>query len=265
MQEVRRPVGREIIDALAAVQEHATSVAALIHYDLKDAVERFLLSYFATSIELAAGCIALANHTETIGIPILARSVLEAHVDFRCLLADPGYKECIEAAHDLEWAKVIDEAVAGGGAYLAKLGAEPAVLHERVKIAEREQLRASLGVRRLRAKQRFERAGMDEAYYSVYNFLCAEAHNDARALISRHIKEDAQGVIRLTIFGDDCGFVETGLMQVHDVLSAMTDAICKRFKIVEPDRSTVNATYEAARRVVAARDSSMPSGVQAGP
>ena len=53
---------------------------------------------------------------------------------------------------------------------------------------------------------------MRELYYPAYNILLAEAHNDARALISRHIKEDANQVVRLTIFGDDLGFDESSVM-----------------------------------------------------
>jgi hypothetical protein len=234
---------------LIAVKDHATAVAALVRYDLGDGQQRYLLSYFCTAIELAAASIALAQHTESIGIPVLARSVLEAHVDFRCLLADPSYVEWIEAAHDREWAKVFDEAVSAGGAYLAKLGAEPSVGKERNRIAEREARRAPLGIRKLKAKERFGRAGMQELYYCVYNFLCAEAHNDARALISRHIKEDRDGLIRLTVYGDDLAFVETSLMQVHDALSGMTEGICRKFSVAEPDRAAVDATFVAAKRL----------------
>ncbi len=247
MAETRRPFAPPVINALIAVRDHAMAAASLVHYDLTDAVQRYLLSYFCTGIELSSASISLAQQTENIGIPILARSILEAHVDFKCLLADPGYVEWIEAAHDREWAKVIDEATNAGGAYLAKLGAEPTVRQERDQITSRETDRVARGIRKLKAMERFRRAGMQELYYSVYNFLCAEAHNDARALISRHIKEDANQVVRLTIYGDDLGFDETNLMQVHDSLSAMTEGICQRFSIAEPDRTAVDTTFAEAR------------------
>jgi Family of unknown function (DUF5677) len=254
MAETRRPIAPVVIEALMAVKDHATSVAGLIRYDLRDAQQRYLLAYFCTVIELTAACTVLAQTTENVGIPILARSALEAFVDFRCLRADPRYGECIEAAHDREWAKVIDEAMSAGGAYLGQLGAEAAVQEERARIAHRQEHRGALGIRKLTAKERFARAGLHELYYSVYNFLCAEAHNDARALISRHIKEDDAGVVRLTIYGDDLAFVETGLMQVHDALSAMTEAICETFRVTEPDRSRVDTTFAAAKRWVGSQE-----------
>lgn len=254
MTDTRQPVEPVIIEALLAVKDHATEVAALIHYDLRDPQQRYLLSYFCTGIELAAACIVLGQSTECIGIPILARSTLEAYVDFKCLVADAAYVECIEAAHDREWAKVFDEAVSAGGAYLGQLGAEASVQRERAAIAEREDRRQASGIRRLTAKERFARAGVAELYYSVYNFLCAEAHNDARALIGRHIKEDDQGVVRLTIYGDNLSFLEAGLMQVHDALGAMTEGICKRFDVTEPDRTRVDATFAAAREWTMSRE-----------
>jgi hypothetical protein len=123
-----------------------------------------------------------------------------------------------------------------------------------VRVAHREAHRAAIGIKKLAAKERFARAGMQEPYYSVYNFLCAEAHNDARALISRHIKENDAGVVRLTMYGDDLACVEAGLMQVHDALSAMTEAICDAFGLTEPDRTRVDTTFAAAKRWVTARE-----------
>lgn len=245
--ETRRPIETAFIEALIAARDHAVAVAALAHYDMSDAQQRYLLAYFCTEIEFAGACIALAQQAESVGIPILARSALEAHVDFRCLLSDPAYVEWIEAAHDREWAKLMDEATRDGGAYLAQLGAEPSLREERARIAHREEHRAALGIRQAKAKDRFARAEMAQLYYSVYNMLCAEAHNDARALINRHIKADSEDDVRLTIYGNDLANVETGLMQVHDSLSYMTESICAKFSIVEPDRSAVDKTYAAAK------------------
>jgi len=259
MTETRQPIEPVIIEALIAVKDHATSIASLIHYDLLDARERYLLAYFCTAIELTGACTVLAQTTESIGIPILARSVLEALVDFKCLVTDPGYVECIEAAHDREWSKVFEEATSAGGAYLGQLGAHALVQREHAAIIEREARRKEIGIRKLTAKERFEHAGVPELYYSVYNFFCAEAHNDARALISRHIKEDEAGVVRLTIYGDDLAFLDVGLMQVHDAVAAMTEGICRIFKVAERDRARVEQTFTAAKRWVTAHEEAVAS------
>jgi len=71
----------------------------------------------------------------------------------------------------------------------------------------------------------------------------------------RHIKEDDAGVVRLTVYGDDHGFVEAGLMQAHDALSGMVEGICEVFRVAEPDRARVDATFAAAKRRVTAGES----------
>jgi len=249
--EKRREVAQEFVAALIALREHAAAVANLVHYDARDARQRYLLSYFCTAIELAGAAIVLARSAETIGLPILARSALEALVDFRCLMLDPSYVEFIEAAHDAEWAKLINEAIDTPGAYLGELAAHASVNEERERIAHREAHREAIGIRTLTVRNKFRRAGMEGLYHSVYNFFCSETHNNARALINRHFKEDSAGVLRLTIYGDDVATVEPGLSQVHDALSAMTEGICQTFGIAEPDRTAVDKAWTAAKRLVA--------------
>lgn len=37
-------------------------------------------------------------------------------------------------------------------------------------------------------EQKFQRAGMEKEYRSVYNSLCSHAHNNLRSLIDRHVE-----------------------------------------------------------------------------
>ena len=37
-------------------------------------------------------------------------------------------------------------------------------------------------------EQKFQRAGMEKEYRSIYNSLCSDAHNNLRALIDRHVE-----------------------------------------------------------------------------
>ena len=242
-------IAREIYEAAEAAYDHAIEVARLAVFDLPDPSDRYLMSYFATAIEQTGGCLALAREGQITSIPILARSILEAWIDFRCLAADPAYVDFIEAKHDKEWTKVFD-AAANNNLYLAKIGAEPSVIAERDRIRRDTAARAARGVKALRAVERFYRANKGELYYSVYNYLCSEAHNDARALISRHIEADDNGQPRLTLYRADAPYVETSLLQAHDVLAEMTETVCRRFNVQEPDRARVQAAYEAARRLV---------------
>ena len=125
MTHARKPVPFEAVNALIAAYDYALTVASAMHFDLYAPGDRFTTAYFSTSIELVTGCIVLAKANETIGIPILVRTLLEAYVDFHCVFADSQYSEYIEAAHDHEWAKVMDTALTGDSIYLGKLGEEP--------------------------------------------------------------------------------------------------------------------------------------------
>jgi hypothetical protein len=66
-------------------------------------VDLYLSTYLATAAELSGACLVLAQSGETVGIPILVRSLLKARVDFECLLRDDNYPLNIEALHDKEW------------------------------------------------------------------------------------------------------------------------------------------------------------------
>ncbi len=44
MAETRRPFAPPVINALIAVRDHAIAVASLVHYDLTDAVQRYMTS-----------------------------------------------------------------------------------------------------------------------------------------------------------------------------------------------------------------------------
>lgn len=246
----RKPVRPELIEAIGATRAHAVAVAILVRYDFRDVHQRYLIAYLCTGIELAGAALVLAKSAETIGIPILARAALEAHVDFKCLIADPNYVELMEAAHDKEWARAIDRAGRSRNPDLVAMSQAPAAVEERARSAHREAHRKAVGIFALTAEQRFTQAGLLDLYDSAYNFLSAETHTNPRALITRHFREDADGQPKLAIYADDSAFVDMGLMHIHDALAEMTEGICKAFNVQEPDRTQMDAAYAAAKRAV---------------
>jgi Family of unknown function (DUF5677) len=245
-------IAREVYEAAEAAYDHAIAVAGVAVFDMPNPSDRYLMCYFATAIEQTGGSLALAREGQITSIPILARSILEAWIDFRCLAADASYVDYIEAKHDKEWEKVFD-AAENNNIYLAELGGEPLVNTERVRICRETAARSARGVHPLKAYARFQRANKAALYYSVYNHLCAEAHNDARALTGRHLDLDEDNRPRLTLYRDDAPYVETSLLAAHDILSEMTETVCARFNVQEPDRARVQASFEAAQRLVAGR------------
>jgi hypothetical protein len=127
MGEGQQMIAKEIYEAAETAYNRAIAVAGLVVFQLPDPTDRYLICYFATAIEKIGGCLALAREGQLTSIPILARTILEAWMDFRCLAADPNYVEYIEAKHDEKWVKVFD-AAANNNLHLAKLGSEPSVI-----------------------------------------------------------------------------------------------------------------------------------------
>ena len=247
--QTRSSVGSELIEAVSVAKDYAASVAALVRYDFGDPHQRYLIAYLCTGIELAGAALMLARSAETIGIPILARAALEAHVDFKCLVADPNYVESMEAAHDKEWARAIDRAARSKNPDLVAMSQAPAAVEERARIAHREAHRKAIGIFALTAEQRFTQAGLLDLYDSAYNFLSAETHTNPRALITRHFRDD-DGQPKLAVYADDSAFVGMGLMHIHDAIAEMAEGVCKAFNLEAPDRAQMDASYAAAKRAI---------------
>lgn len=240
----------ELYAAVEATHTYAQAVACKVNFNLGHEPDRYLLSYFATTIELTGGCLALVREQQFISIPILTRSVLEAWVDFVCLTADASYSKFIDAAHDSGVARMIDQAVLAGNQYLQQLGKEPSVLADREEIRKRDLENKKLGVKMLLAKERFERAGLTDMYYSVYSHLSAECHNDMRVLIQRHLTYNEAEGVRLTLYRADPPFVATSLFQILDLLTGMSMKVCERFGLDPPDRSRMDKTHLAATKLI---------------
>ena len=122
-------------------------------------------------------------------IPTIFRSILECSVDLHNLVDDPKYIHSMQLNYHQEWLNVIKTA-GTGNPYLTHI-AQMKTLEEQITQAtdEIKDARAQ-GGKYLSTSKRFNLAGMEEEYQSIYNFLCCDSHNNIRALISRHIDID---------------------------------------------------------------------------
>ena len=124
------------------------------------------------------------------GVPPIFRSILEAYVQFKNLNENAKYRYHMEAAYHEQWLKVLREALTKPNPYLKEIS-EREDLDSQIKDHEAEL--NSLKAKRyfpLKIFQRFERAGMEDEYRSLYNFLSNDAHSNIRALVSRHLEID---------------------------------------------------------------------------
>ena len=159
----------------------------------------YLMMMHCTIIELSSCCIELLKIGQPAAVPVIARSILEAYADLKCLLQDENHWRFMHAVHLKDKAKLTIEASSGNPLF-ADLAQQIEI--ERELSAVREEL-ASLkaeGVEPIKhISDRFKKAGMEAEYKSMYTLLCNDAHNSQSALISRHIEENGDG-FRITLF-----------------------------------------------------------------
>lgn len=182
-------IAKDLTDLLRDVVGAAVSDASELRFDGSHKWHFALVSIYLSMIEYCKSAHTLAVAGEGIAIPTLLRSVFEAHVDLKNLVADRSYGYKMDVANATEWLKV-QKAAKAGNPYLSSIGALPNIDS---LISETEHQISELrkkGHTTLKQHEKFAKAGFTEEYASVYNFLCCASHNNMRALVSRHFSLD---------------------------------------------------------------------------
>ena len=159
----------------------------------------YLMSMHCSIIELSSCCIELLKIGQATAVPVIARSVLEAYADLKCLLLDENHWRFMHARHLKDKAKFIKVASEGNqllADYSRQINAEGELSAVQEELAG---LKAE-GIEPIKhISDRFKKAGMEAEYKSMYALLCNEAHNSQSALVSRHLEADGDG-FRITLF-----------------------------------------------------------------
>ena len=152
-----------------------------------------LISLYGTILELVYSIGILAKSDTSIGISVLLRSIVEAHLDLSNLIKDSNYGYCLHAEYLTQWNNVLKSAQSGDNLFLKDFSKHPN-LTDRINEtrAQIEDLK-SKGFTPLSKRKKFEKANLDHAYSSFYNFLCCDSHNDLRSLYERHTWPNPEG------------------------------------------------------------------------
>jgi hypothetical protein len=152
-----------------------------------DASTPAILAYLSTIFDQAESCMILLQNKKFAGIEIIQRSSPEAYVHLTNLVDNPAYIENIATKFHFELARLLKEGAKGTNVYLAGLDkSQPAA--DALKEAEAELARLEKqGIKPMSIFDAFDLAKMADVYRSAYNSLCAEAHNDLRAVRRRHL------------------------------------------------------------------------------
>lgn len=210
--------------------ESSTRASSVIAVNRGEEANIFLLTLYATIMELCDTGAALVRTEKRAGIKTVVRSLIEAWVDFSALLLDADYLNNMKAAYHNEWKKLLEEGAGHDNPFLAGLRDHDRFDETLVEHRRELQRLNDRGVRVLNHLQRFERAGMRDVYRSVYNMLSAESHNNIRALIDRHA-QTRDGILQLRLFGPpDPSDTEIALDTIAGILLGSTQAIHERFE-----------------------------------
>ncbi|MCW8281566.1 DUF5677 domain-containing protein [Agrobacterium sp. InxBP2] len=169
-----------------------------LRFDKRSEVHRTLVSLYSTIIELTNAALQIREAGGYTGMDILLRSALEAHVDLINLANDDEYLKVMLSAYHKEWIKLASDGVNGENPFLAYFKDSPeaqAKLEEHK--TELEQLKKT--VRIPTNLEKFQKAGMENEYRSIYNSLCNDSHNNLRSLTSRHFRP-RDGGLDMVIF-----------------------------------------------------------------
>jgi hypothetical protein len=188
----------------------------------------YAVGFYASLTELSGSCVALARARAYVGIPILARTCLEAFMDLKNLLANDTYVHHLELKRAKEWVKILDEAQNGVNAYVAGIANDPEFAANRKEYEAALAEAKKAGGEDLTAFRRFELAGHTQEYRSLYNFLCAEAHNNGRALMRRHLDTSKKSP-ELVIYDAEPGFVIPALSTLASLLLEASQWMHERF------------------------------------
>lgn len=200
-------------------------------------------------LEVAGGCVVLADGQRYVGVPILARTSLEAYVDLKLLLEDPGYIHSIAVTEETGWIRLLRHA-SGGSKYLYSLTENVDIGAELERREAEKRRRKQLGGRERSAKDRWEAAGMGDEYEAIFRTLSAEAHNDGRALGGRHYVVEG-GVAQFAIYRDDPPWVVSVMLDAPRLLYRAGVNVGEKFGVTEFVNTALETEMDRVVRLVA--------------
>jgi hypothetical protein len=157
-----------------------------IRFDKKHPLHRSIVSLYCRVVEYSDVLFNQFKVEKSAAIPLIVRSLLEAYVDLKNLCDDPEYGNNLQAANVSEWLRIAKEAEALENPYLDGLAAHENFEEQVVEWEKEIKDLKERGFSKLTKMESFKRAGREDEYKSLYNFLCSYAHNNERALIARH-------------------------------------------------------------------------------
>lgn len=149
-----------------------------------------LVTLYATIIELTHGVVVLTRARSFSSLPSVARSLLEAHVEFQNLAADPDYLKVLDL---LDNRQLLTMFKASRGWLPVEVDDSPYDADLQIERLECEVRAAkAAGLKAPDVKERFRLAGLSALYATIYVGLCLHVHVNKSALQLGHHTRDGE-------------------------------------------------------------------------
>ncbi len=173
-------------DLLSDCVNRAIELSVEVKFDAENITHIYPVALYTSILELIDDSLYLNREGPKPGIPILSRAILEAFVNLKNVISDAAYIDNIEFEWLRSWNQILTEAEAGNE-YL-------------VQITEAEDLQSNLeknrtrlanlrekGVRQLQVLEKFQLAGLELEYRTIYGYMSGHSHSALQSLIGKHI------------------------------------------------------------------------------
>ena len=109
------------IEFLEQANSKIIKYASSLQFDKYNPQHLISIALYGSIIELNSTCLNLIKNEMPIGVPILFKTILEAHVDLTNLCNDASYIGYLNASNLKEWIRVLKEADSEDNPYLASI------------------------------------------------------------------------------------------------------------------------------------------------
>jgi hypothetical protein len=167
------------------IQEIGYSISK-VQFSISNKVHLLSISLFCSIFENTVAVRMLFENKNYSAVPLILRSILEAHIDLIILSNSENYYESISANYHKERIKMLRN-ILNDPERNKYFNSFPNFQQNFTESKEQLEKLKSKGHKPLTIKEHFELANMADLYVSVYALLCQEIHNDLKSLELRHI------------------------------------------------------------------------------
>jgi Family of unknown function (DUF5677) len=211
-----------------------------------DATNHFAAMLYLEIIEFAGSLILLRRYSRVAGVSIIARTALDAFVDLKNLLIDDKYWASLELADSVEWAKILQTASVEGNQYLDGFRKDANfALYRKIMKTKLKATKAANAVR-LKAEDKFIKAGMLNDYWGLYVALSADVHNNTSHLKYRHMRAKKDG-FSVTLYTGDGGYGDAVLLTMSEILMFASEDIQERYGAGKNEIKGIRYVVDPAR------------------